>query len=49
VPTRVSSLSLVRFDTNDYSVPVCLAHHEVVVKGYVDRVVVCREGRNEFV
>ena len=45
VPTRVSSLSLVRFDTNDYSVPTCHAHHEVVVKGYVDRVVVCREGQ----
>ena len=36
------SLSLVRFDTNDYSVPVAHAHHEVLVKGYVDRVEVCR-------
>jgi len=44
MPTRVNSLSLVRFDTNDYSVPTCHAHHEVVVKGYVDRVVVCRQG-----
>jgi len=43
-PTRVSSLSLVRFDTNDYSVPTCHAHQEVVMKGYVDRVVVCRRG-----
>jgi transposase len=42
---RVNSLSLVRFDSNDYSVPTCHAHHEVVVKGYVDRVVVCRQGQ----
>ena len=42
VLTRVCSLSLVRFDTNDYSVPVCHAHHDVLVKGYVDRVEVCR-------
>jgi transposase len=39
--TTASSLSLVRFDTNDYSVPVRWAHHPVVVKGYVDRVVIC--------
>jgi len=31
--TTVSSLSLVRFDTNDYSVPVRWAHHPVVAKG----------------
>src|SRR5271165_5327699 len=31
--TTASSLSLVRFDTNDYSVPVRWAHHPVVVKG----------------
>lgn len=37
-----SSLSLVRFDRNDYSVPVRYAHHETVVKGYIDRIVVCR-------
>jgi transposase len=36
--TTVNSLSLVRFDCNDYSVPVCYAHRPVVVKGYVDRV-----------
>jgi len=36
--TTVSSLSLVRFNCNDYSVPVRWAHHPVVVKGYVDRV-----------
>jgi transposase len=33
-----NSLSLVRFDDNDYSVPVRWAHRDVVVKGYVDRV-----------
>ena len=37
-----SSLSLVRFDSNDYSVPVRYAHYETVVKGYIDRIVVCR-------
>jgi transposase len=40
-PTRANSLSLVRFDDNDYSVPVSCAHHEILVKGYVDRVVLC--------
>ena len=38
--TRVSSLSLVRFRTNDYSVPVAYGHMEVLVRGYVDRVVI---------
>jgi transposase len=42
-PTRASSLSLVRFDDNDYSVPVDYAHHEILIKGYVDRVVLCHE------
>ena len=41
VSTFASSLSLVRFDRNDYSVPVRYAHHPVVVKGYVERVEVC--------
>lgn len=36
--TVANSLSLVRFDRNDYSVPVRYAHHPVVVQGYVDRV-----------
>ncbi len=40
---RANSLSLVRFDDNDYSVPVCWAHHEVTVKGYWDRVEICRD------
>lgn len=38
LPTRVSSLSLVRHKTNDYSVPVAYGHREVLVKAYVDRV-----------
>jgi hypothetical protein len=36
--TVANSLSLVRFECNDYSVPVRYAHHPVVVKGYVERV-----------
>ncbi len=39
--TRASSLSLVRFDRNDYSVPVRWAHHQITAKGYVNRVVLC--------
>jgi hypothetical protein len=42
-PTRANSLSLVRFDDNDYSVPVAYAHHEILAKGYVDRVVLCHK------
>ena len=38
--TRVSSLSLVRYRANDYSVPVEFGHREVVVKGYVHEVVI---------
>ena len=38
--TRVSSLSLVRYRTNDYSVPVAYGHRDVLVRGYVDRVVI---------
>jgi transposase len=41
VSTTANSEALVRFDRNDYSVPVRYAHHPVVVKGYVDRVVIC--------
>jgi transposase len=39
---RSNTLSLVRFDDNDYSVPVCWAHHEITVKGYWDRVEIYR-------
>ena len=44
-PTRGNSLSLVRFDDNDYSVPVAYAHHEILIKGYVDRVVLCHRDK----
>ena len=37
---RVSSQALVRYRNNDYSVPVAFAHREVLVKGYVDEVVI---------
>ena len=37
---RVSSLSLVRHRTNDYSVPVAYGYRDVMVQGYVDRVVI---------
>ena len=37
---RVSSLSLVRYRTNDYSVPVAYGHRDVLVRGYVDAVVI---------
>jgi transposase len=39
---RVSSLSLVRYRTNDYSVPTEYGHRDVLVKGYVHEVaIVC--------
>ena len=38
--TRVSSLSLVRYRTNDYSVPVAYGHRDVLVRGYVHEVVI---------
>jgi len=42
ISTASNSLSLVRFDCNDYSVPVEYAHRTVVAKGFVDRVEICR-------
>jgi transposase len=39
--TRVTSMSLVRYRTNDYSVPVEWGHREVLVKGFVHAVVIC--------
>ena len=36
VATRVSSLSLVRYRNNDYSVPTRYGHQEALAKGYVD-------------
>ena len=41
VTTRVTSLSLVRYRSNDYSVPTTYGHRQVLVKGYVDEVVIC--------
>jgi transposase len=40
VPATVSSLSLVRYRRNDYSVPTCFGHREVMVRGYVHEVVI---------
>ena len=38
--SRVSSLSLVRYRSNDYSAPVAYGHRDVLVKGYVNEVVI---------
>ncbi len=40
VSTRATSISMVRYRNNDYSVPVAHAHHEVQVRGYVHEVVI---------
>ena len=37
---RVSSMALVRYRTNDYSVPTEYGHRDVLVKGYVHEVVI---------
>lgn len=40
---KVTGQSLVRYKTNDYSVPVAYGHQDVWVRGYVDQVVIgCR-------
>src|SRR5215218_2749220 len=39
-PARASSLSLVRYERNDYSVPTAYAHRPVLVRGYVGEVVI---------
>jgi transposase len=41
-PGRVNSELLVRFDDNDYSVPMEYAYQDVTAKGYTDRVKICR-------
>jgi transposase len=41
-PGKVNSELLVRFDDNDYSVPMEYAYRDVTVKGYTDRVEICR-------
>jgi transposase len=43
-PASVSSLSLVRFDTNNYSVPVKYAHRTVLVIATVDEIRLVRIG-----
>src|ERR1700704_3957732 len=40
VSTTVSSLSLVRYRLNDYSVPTTYGHHNVLVRGYVHEVMI---------
>lgn len=40
VNTRANSLSLVRYKTNDYSVPVAYGHQEVQIRAYVHEVVI---------
>ena len=40
LPTTVSSLSLVRYRRNDYSVPTHFGHRQVIVRGYVHQVVI---------
>ena len=42
--TAASSLSLVRFDDNDYSVPVAFAHHTIVAKGSCREVILSHAG-----
>jgi len=37
---RVSSQALVRYRTNDYSVPVAYGHQDAWIRGYVDEVVI---------
>lgn len=60
VATRVNSLSLGCCRSNDYSVPVAYGHRDILVRGYVDEVVIscgteviachCRSyGKGDFV
>ena len=57
---QVSSLSLVQFQNNQYSVPIRWAYRKVTLKAFVDRVVICEKdetiachprsyGRGEYV
>jgi transposase len=45
VSTAANRLSLVRFDCNDYSVPIHYAHHTVVAKGYPETVRIFHKGK----
>jgi hypothetical protein len=38
---RANSLSLVRFDRNDYSVPTAFAHHELTILGGIEMISIC--------
>ncbi len=38
---NAGSLSLIRYKSNDYSVPVRYGHHELIVKAYVNTIVIC--------
>ena len=40
VSTRATSISMVRYRNNDYSVPVAYAHHAVQIRGYVHEVII---------
>ena len=42
---RVSSTALVRYRTNDYSVPTAYGFQDVVVKGFVEEVVILCRGK----
>jgi len=42
---KINSKSLVRFQDNDYSVPTSVGQQQVLIKGYVDRVVIICEGQ----
>ena len=39
-PGRASTLSLVRYRNTDYKVPASLAHRDVMIKAYVDEIVI---------
>jgi transposase len=47
VHARANSLSLVRFDRNDYSVPTAFAHHELTVIGGIERIRIACGGREQ--
>jgi transposase len=42
--TKVSSQALVRYRTNDYSVPTCYGFRDLLVKAFVDQVVIFCDG-----
>ena len=39
-PAKVSSIALVRYRMNDYSVPTAYGFRDVLVKGFVDKVAI---------